>query len=180
MTTAVAFLLVRLTLAALLLTILVVILVELRRGLRGVPSARSALPMASLVPDPPTENQPSFALAGMNTVGRAPGNSMPIDHPSVSSYHARLSFGSGHWLLEDLGSRNGTRLNGLEVSEPLALTYGDRVQFGNVGFRLEAGGVQPSVEPAADVLLPATAPVRHEQDSSAGPAEAQRGGIGDG
>jgi hypothetical protein len=172
MTTAAAFLLLRLMLAALLLAILIVILVELRRGLRPMHPAGAALPMACLVPGLPTENQASFALAGMNSIGRAPGNSITLDHPSVSSYHARLSFGSGRWLLEDLGSRNGTRLNGLEVSEPLPINDGDRLQFGSVEFRLMAGGMEPPGVPAGQGPEPVTAPAAGLQDASGPAAEA--------
>jgi len=143
---AVAFLLIRLALAAILLGLVVLILVYLRRGLRPAAPTSAGLPMARLVPT--AQELASHALAGVNTIGRSPGNSITLDHPSVSSFHARLSLASGNWLLEDLGSRNGTRLNGLEVREPLAVTYGDLVQFGGVGFRLLAGGLEASIRPS--------------------------------
>lgn len=177
MTTAAIFLALRLTLAALLLAMLLVILVQLRRGLRPAPPA-VGLPMACLAPESPTHDQPSYPLAGTNTIGRAPGNSITLDHPSVSSYHARLSFGSGHWLLEDLGSRNGTRVNGLEVREPLAITYGDWVQIGSVALRLLAGGVGSPGVPAGPVEV--TTPVGDAQGPPAPAGAAMRGGTGDG
>ncbi|MCJ7512715.1 MAG: FHA domain-containing protein [Anaerolineales bacterium] len=139
MSTAAAFLLIRLALFGLLFAFLTVILVELRRGLRRQISPVPEVPQASLVADEPFEGQPAFTLTGLNTIGRARDNTIILEHPSVSSYHARLSFGSGNWLLEDLGSRNGTTVNGLELEDPLAITYGDRVQFGAVRVHLQAG-----------------------------------------
>ena len=51
------------------------------------------------------------------TLGRSPGTDIRIDNPSVSRRHARVFCENGTWMLEDLGSRNGTRLNGEMVSQ---------------------------------------------------------------
>ncbi len=139
MTPAVLFLLLRLALAAVLYAFLTVTLAALWRGLRAQREVAAETPRASLVPAEPGSEQPSFELGGLNTIGRARDNSLVLGHASVSSYHARLSFTSGHWLVEDLGSRNGTRINGLELADPLAITYGDLVSFGAVVFRLQPG-----------------------------------------
>ena len=76
-----------------------------------------------------------------NLVGRAADNTIRVDHVTVSSHHARIAFRSGRWILEDLGSRNGTRVNGIAVEGPLVITYGDDLQFGEVVFGLRAGAV---------------------------------------
>jgi len=179
MTPAIVFLIVRLALAALLLAMLVMILRELRRGLRPAPGVGAEAPLVCLVPEPAQEDQPSFVLAGMNTIGRAPGNTILLDHASVSSYHARLAFAAGNWLLEDLGSRNGTRVNGVELHEPLAVTLGDRLQFGGIGFRLLAQG-QDRLRAPGD-SPPAGPPLTQDAaDRTAVPAKPDEGGARDG
>ena len=59
---------------------------------------------------------------------------------SVSRRHAELTRGEDGWLLSDLGSHNGTRINGWLVREPVPLRPGDRVQFGSAMFVVQAPG----------------------------------------
>jgi pSer/pThr/pTyr-binding forkhead associated (FHA) protein len=68
------------------------------------------------------------------TIGRAPDNVFPIDDASVSSYHAQISKSGGIYLLKDLGSTNGTEVNGAELQRETdyTLTPGDRIRFGHV------------------------------------------------
>jgi pSer/pThr/pTyr-binding forkhead associated (FHA) protein len=63
------------------------------------------------------------------TVGRAPDNLIQIDDPSVSSHHAELRVSGDDCYLRDLGSMNGTRVNGVSVTET-RLRRGDRIRFG--------------------------------------------------
>lgn len=81
--------------------------------------------------------QPRIArLALPRDVGRAywvarnPGSDLRFSDPTVSRSHARLSFGPDGWVLADLGSTNGTRVNGWLVSRPQVVRPGDRVSFG--------------------------------------------------
>ena len=53
---------------------------------------------------------------------------MVVGHPSVSRRHARLSFRDGHWVLRDLDSTNGTRVNGTPVVR-YRLEPGDRLSL---------------------------------------------------
>jgi pSer/pThr/pTyr-binding forkhead associated (FHA) protein len=55
---------------------------------------------------------------------------------SVSRRHAELVRGADGWLLNDLGSHNGTRLNGWLVREPVPVRAGDRLEFGSATFLL--------------------------------------------
>jgi pSer/pThr/pTyr-binding forkhead associated (FHA) protein len=69
------------------------------------------------------------------TVGRLPDNTMQIEDASVSSHHAELTRGdNGDYTLVDIGSTNGTMLNGREISEgeQHRLQAGDRVVFGKI------------------------------------------------
>jgi len=51
------------------------------------------------------------------TIGRSHDADIHVDDPSVSRQHARVFFCDGSWVLEDLNSRNGTKLNGRRVSK---------------------------------------------------------------
>src|SRR3954467_697678 len=81
------------------------------------------------------------------TIGRAPDNMIVIEDPSVSSRHAQMERAGDNYRVKDLGSTNGTRVNGLPVTETL-LRYDDRVRFGGVESRFESDvqGSQPLPE----------------------------------
>lgn len=68
------------------------------------------------------------------TVGRAPDNALEIADISVSSHHAQLVLSGGDYVLTDIGSTNGTKLNGKRVNpnEEHPLQNGDTITFGNI------------------------------------------------
>jgi pSer/pThr/pTyr-binding forkhead associated (FHA) protein len=78
------------------------------------------------------------------TVGRAPENTIIIEHSSVSGRHAQLERSGETYRLKDLESTNGTRVNGVPITETV-LRFDDRVRFGAVEARFEpdARGSQP-------------------------------------
>lgn len=55
-----------------------------------------------------------------------------LGDPTVSRQHARLRFEDGRWLLEDLGSSNGVKVNGQTLSDPQVVSAGDQLQFGSL------------------------------------------------
>jgi pSer/pThr/pTyr-binding forkhead associated (FHA) protein len=59
-----------------------------------------------------------------------------LANETVSARHARLSFRRDQWWLEDLGSRNGTFLNGEALSAPVVLADMDEVRCGQVSFTI--------------------------------------------
>ncbi len=80
---------------------------------------------------------------GRITVGRAPNNDVIIGHPSVSKLHANILVADNDLFapqplqvlhIKDVGSRNGTRLNGTILSElsEVELRSGDRLMLGDV------------------------------------------------
>jgi DNA-binding winged helix-turn-helix (wHTH) protein len=69
---------------------------------------------------------------GENVLGREPNATVLIDHTSVSRRHARVSVGGADAVIEDLGSRNGTFVNGQRVEAPLKLRDGDVIGLGPV------------------------------------------------
>ncbi len=71
------------------------------------------------------------------TVGRAPDNMIVIDDPSVSGRHAQFERSGEVYRAKDLESTNGTRVNGIPISET-TLRFEDRIRFGAVEARFEA------------------------------------------
>jgi EAL domain-containing protein (putative c-di-GMP-specific phosphodiesterase class I) len=68
-------------------------------------------------------------------IGRKPEASLCIPSPTVSRDHAELTVVNCDLLLRDLGSTNGTYVNGTRVTSPYAVRHGDLLQFGQVVFR---------------------------------------------
>jgi pSer/pThr/pTyr-binding forkhead associated (FHA) protein len=64
-------------------------------------------------------------------------NTVVIEDSFASTEHARLSQRTGRWWLEDLGSTNGTRLNGEPLTAPAIVTTGDEIGIGHVRLRIE-------------------------------------------
>ena len=106
------------------------------------PASRAVL----VVEAPEASRGREFLVAGEATVGRAPGCAIVLSGDYVSAHHARLFERDGRVWVEDLGSTNGTLLNGRRVRRPVAMRAGDRLKIGDIvlGLRLEA-----APEPAA-------------------------------
>jgi FHA domain/Domain of unknown function (DUF1707) len=99
---------------------------------------------------------PAIALparAAHLTIGRAADCDCVVSDPTVSRHHAELRRDGGRWLIRDLGSRNGTRVNGVLVLEAVEVYPGDRLALGDARFRLrsgpagERGGLRPPRSP---------------------------------
>jgi len=73
-------------------------------------------------------------------IGRRPYNAVVMDDPTVSGEHAVLLMKDGSVILEDLGSTNGTRLNGQVVDQRQALHNGDIVEIGGYHVRFTHAG----------------------------------------
>jgi Protein of unknown function (DUF3662)/FHA domain len=89
-----------------------------------------------------TEGQPSvrFDLGGpLITVGRASDNDVIVDDPMVSRHHCQLKLQHGAYSFADLGSRNGSRVNGQPVQE-VALGPGDVIQIGSTTLEFGVNG----------------------------------------
>lgn len=71
-------------------------------------------------------------------IGRDPANGLRLNHDTVSRVHAELRSQSGMWILRDLGSTNGTTVNGRRVTGAVVVREGDQVAFGRTVFRLAA------------------------------------------
>lgn len=64
-------------------------------------------------------------------IGRSPSAAVRLADPTVSRLHARIERRDGQTYVEDLGSRNGTSLNGKPIPREALLEVGDRVRVGS-------------------------------------------------
>jgi ABC-type multidrug transport system ATPase subunit len=83
---------------------------------------------------PVASTQPSILdLRGRTvlTIGRDPQNDVVISHPTVSRHHARVERKGGSFVLTDLGSTNGTYVNGKLITTPFVLRTGDTIRIGS-------------------------------------------------
>ncbi len=83
--------------------------------------------------------------ADLMTVGRTEDNDMEIPDGSVSSHHGQFTNEGGHWVFTDLGSTNGTKVNGERV-ERVELGHGATFEIGSVTatFYEEAAAAAPA------------------------------------
>ena len=79
----------------------------------------------------------SLALDAIATIGRDVNNAVVVEDQFVSAEHAILTFRGRAWYVEDLGSTNGTFVNGSPVEGVAPIGFGDVVQIGQVRLRLE-------------------------------------------
>ena len=109
----------------------------------------------------PQPNQVYELNKDIVTLGRDNTNDNTNNDPEVSSHHMRLTRGAGGFTLEDLGSTNGTFVNGQRLTGARPLRDGDMIGLGEtVTLGYESGaGVQPGYAPV-DPGLPMTAPAR--------------------
>lgn len=78
----------------------------------------------------------SLMLSHYTTIGRRPDNELVLDDSYVSGTHAEIVFDNGDWWVIDLGSTNGTFVNGAPIAARTRLSDGDIVQFGRVTTRM--------------------------------------------
>jgi hypothetical protein len=124
---------------------------------------------------------PHHPLRQLTTrIGRDPGNAVVLAHPSVSGEHAELRLRGGVWTLTDLGSVNGSWVDGEPVLGSLPLAPGSEIRLGEVvvvfnprdqwqdsmpGTAPEPGLIGPSADdlPAAPSGMTPSAPLRSER-----------------
>ncbi|WP_420629525.1 FHA domain-containing protein [Candidatus Leptofilum sp.] len=117
---------------------------------------------ARLVVEQGPEPDKTFTVGNApQTIGRSANNGIVINDAEISRRHAQLTPQADSYVLEDLGSTNGTFVNGLRLEQPTMLNHGDSVEFGDtVQLRFWAAGMPSEViyNPADDVVTPALPP----------------------
>jgi pSer/pThr/pTyr-binding forkhead associated (FHA) protein len=108
-----------------------------RRRSRG-PDLRSGVrPRLEVVAAMGLDPGASFELGDGATMGRADGSDVPIDDPFASSVHARIFPRDQFMYIEDMGSTNGTYLNGRRLRGAERLKVGDAVRIGETEYRYQ-------------------------------------------
>ena len=114
--------------------------------------------MAKLLVQLPNGSPISYEITDdRTTIGRLPDNDLQIEDGSVSSHHAEIILEGDALLLCDLGSTNGTSVNGSPITEWM-LNEGDAVLFGNIlaTFSTELGEEKNYTEVDEQVIVAST------------------------
>ncbi len=102
------------------------------------------------------------------TIGRGIDNDVVLDAPQISRHHARIVRTGEGFLIEDLGSANGTFIDGVRISAPTLVRSGQAISFGSYAIRLDLDRGQIQRSYRGDVLLHADN-LRVEVRTSQGP-----------
>ena len=91
-----------------------------------------------VVKSPALDEKSEFAIdSAAITIGRGSQNTIPLEDDFASASHAVVEPRQDGVWLEDVGSTNGTYLNGVKLSRPRKLTPGDLLRVGETDFRFE-------------------------------------------
>lgn len=93
-------------------------------------------PQGELVPVGGGDNIP--LVRAKLVMGRRESCDICLRFPNISGQHCELLFQEGVWLLRDLGSTNGTKVNGMRINGEHVLADGDIVSVGSTHLRFEA------------------------------------------
>ena len=113
---------------------------DLKHGKRAIraPKGRRGNVGRFVIIEPKATRGSVFALGDEITIGRAATCAIGMpDDSFVSQLHARVYRDAGTTMIEDLGSTNGTYLNGKRLTAPERITKGDSLQIGNTVFEAE-------------------------------------------
>jgi len=105
-----------------------------------------------------------YAVDGDIVVGRGSLTDVVIFDPTISRRHAMLAYADDKYIVSDLGSGNGTKLNGVRIYEPTELHDGDEIQFGSVRseFTMEPGKGRRSADESSVRLMESDDPGQQE------------------
>lgn len=78
-----------------------------------------------------------YPLLPVTSIGRAPGNTVVLSDDFVSNEHALLMLRGQQWWVEDLNSRNGTFLNGVQLEDATIVSAGDLLTIGQTELKVE-------------------------------------------
>lgn len=102
--------------------------------------------------------------AALLTIGRAPTNELSIDRKEVSRLHAVVERFPSGWSIRDLGSTNGTTVNGQPLRQGRILRDGDRVEIGPARLLFRAPAEHPMTQTVSTAPPPLPPLTRREQD----------------
>jgi hypothetical protein len=108
---------------------------DLRAAEREMPQGLPGRPVLVLERGGGLSAGASFTVDGGVTIGRSPQTDIPIEDRYASGRHARIYEREGFSYIEDMGSTNGTYLNGKRLDSPELLRTEDRIRIGDTEFR---------------------------------------------
>ncbi|MFP2963953.1 FHA domain-containing protein, partial [Myxococcus sp. 1LA] len=100
--------------------------------------------MATLVVRLPDGTENEYAITGELKIGRQQGSDILITEGGVSRTHARVFEEGGTVFIDDVGSANGTFVDGQRIAEPTALTPQSEILLGDYTLRLKAPAARGS------------------------------------
>lgn len=103
-------------------------------------------------------------------VGRAPGSGLRLDDRNVSRLHCRLFRYGAHLVVEDMGSANGTFVNGRRLNGRHQLREADVVSVGDWDITIEGPGLLTADPEAVTASMPVPMPPRPDGGEGAAPA----------
>jgi hypothetical protein len=127
--------------------------------------------MARLIVNPGTSEAREMILKpGINCLGRNDGNDLVISEPSVSGSHCQLILADGTVRVQDVGSTNGTFVNGVQITD-VGLNGDVQIRFGTVEAIFEADGdADNSAPPSPRLQVTTNAPSSEATVAAARPA----------
>lgn len=115
---------------------------------------------------------------GSLLLGRDPRSAVVIDHPQISRRHAQFVQREEGWVVEDLGSTNGTFLNGEQIVTPQLLTDGDVIGLSDaflLTFRAEPRGTNKARQACGEDSQALRSPDSSEHQPAGGVTAVSRG-----
>ncbi len=88
------------------------------------------------------------------TIGRTVGNDIVINDSEVSRHHVRITWNGQQFVIEDLGSTNGTFVNGVRITTPQPLVPGASLRLGTLDLRFQSSLAAAVSEPVTHVSMP--------------------------
>ena len=125
----------------------------------------------------PADGSPAIELVNdLSIVGRKEDCDVRVDHKSVSKQHCVLVKTDGMLLVRDLGSTNGTRVNGQRVRRA-ALLPNDQVSFASIRFKVHLGAGDPAPAPGDHTVQMGAADVVALHDKNSAPQKDSGGEL---
>jgi hypothetical protein len=105
---------------------------------KRAPLLKKGVPTKLIVLEPKVRKGSAYPIGNEVTLGRADSCIIGLpDDTFASQLHARVFARDNEMWVEDLGSTNGTHLNGARISAPMQLSAGDRMQVGSTIFEAQ-------------------------------------------
>lgn len=142
MSTPVLLLILRLVSAALLLAFLGFVAYAVYRDVRQtagvISSERREYGYITVLGRENGDEAARYPLVPITSIGRSATNTIVLNDNYISGEHALLTLRGQQWWLHDLESRNGTRLNGIALTEAVVVSPGDIITVGEIDLKMEA------------------------------------------